>query len=569
MTELLQKKWAQLPAPSAMLAKVKGRRLSALLGVIALVVTGIVVLALWLGNSEYRPLYGRNEAFDQSQVMSVLDKQGFNFYVDGNSGQLMVARDQLGKARMALAAAGVKVQLPTGLEILDKDNSLGTSQFIEDARYRHGLEGELARTIMSLDGITNARVHLAIPKRTLFIRGNPELPSASIAVSLQPGVSLKPGQVRAIVNLVSGSVTDLKPENVTVVDQAGRLLSANDADAQAGETNTQYLEYVNRLERSYIDRATRMLDPMLGMGNFEVQVAAKVNFDRKEATEEVYNPQGALTREYSREDRSNQEQSTGVPGALSNQPADKPANTKNANNKTTSTTQENQSDSKDLVNRTTELNRDFQLDRTQRHIRYQQGELQHLSVSVIINGKPEQYSKAELDQMTTMLQDALGLRSANGDQISLHVFPFVAGDNPLSADAPWWKDPFWMDVLRYVLAAVVALAVLFGVVRPVLRQLAKPLPVNDPALPAQAEDDATASSGELQPDGSSEKGEASAALPVSRPGLTLNENLLELPSPETGLEVQLERIQFLANQEPERVAQVVKQWIKVEQHDGN
>ncbi|MGL4681373.1 MAG: flagellar M-ring protein FliF, partial [Plesiomonas shigelloides] len=183
MTELLQKKWAQLPAPSAMLAKVKGRRLSALLGVIALVVTGIVVLALWLGNSEYRPLYGRNEAFDQSQVMSVLDKQGFNFYVDGNSGQLMVARDQLGKARMALAAAGVKVQLPTGLEILDKDNSLGTSQFIEDARYRHGLEGELARTIMSLDGITNARVHLAIPKRTLFIRGNPELPSASIAVS--------------------------------------------------------------------------------------------------------------------------------------------------------------------------------------------------------------------------------------------------------------------------------------------------------------------------------------------------------------------------------------------------
>ncbi|MGL5431374.1 MAG: hypothetical protein ACRDBJ_00705, partial [Plesiomonas shigelloides] len=181
----------------------------------------------------------------------------------------------------------------------------------------------------------------------------------------------------------------------------------------------------------------------------------------------------------------------------------------------------------------------------------------------------EQYSKAELDQMTTMLQDALGLRSANGDQISLHVFPFVAGDNPLSADAPWWKDPFWMDVLRYVLAAVVALAVLFGVVRPVLRQLAKPLPVNDPALPAQAEDDATASSGELQPDGTSEKGEASAALPVSRPGLTLNENLLELPSPETGLEVQLERIQFLANQEPERVAQVVKQWIKVEQHDGN
>ncbi|MGL5990694.1 MAG: flagellar basal-body MS-ring/collar protein FliF [Plesiomonas sp.] len=568
MTELLQKKLAQLPASSVMLAKVKGRRLSALLGVIALIVTGIVVLALWLGNSEYRPLYGRNEAFDQSQVMSVLDKQGFSFYVDGNNGQLMVARDQLGKARMALAAAGVKVQLPTGLEILEKDNSLGTSQFIEDARYRHGLEGELARTIMSLDNITNARVHLAIPKRTLFIRGNPELPSASIAVSLQPGVNLKSGQVRAIVNLVSGSVTDLTPENVTVVDQAGRLLSINDADGLAGETNTQYLEYVNRLERSYIDRATRMLDPMLGMGNFEVQVAAKINFDRKEATEEVYNPQGVLTREFSREDRSNKEQSTGVPGALSNQPADKQTD-KPANNKTKTTTSESEpSGSNDFVNHTTELNRDFQLDKTQRHIRYQQGELQHLSVSVLINGKPDLYSKAELDQMTTMLQDALGLRGANGDQISLHVVPFVESANTLNDDvALWWKDPFWIDVLRYVLAAIVVLAMLFGVVRPILRQLAKPLPVNDPVLPTLL-DDENITDNNLQPEGGNQNTEGSTEL-VPRPSLALNENLLELPSPETGLEVQLERIQLLVNQEPERVAQVVKQWIKVEQHDGN
>ncbi|MGL4978565.1 MAG: flagellar basal-body MS-ring/collar protein FliF [Plesiomonas sp.] len=572
MTELLQKKWAQLPASSVMLSKVKGRRLSALLGVIALIVTGIVVLALWLGNSEYRPLYGRNETFDQSQVMSVLDKQGFSFYVDGNNGQLMVVRDQLGKARMALAAAGVKVQLPTGLEILEKDNSLGTSQFIEDARYRHGLEGELARTIMSLDSITNARVHLAIPKRTLFIRGNPELPSASIAVSLQPGTTLNPGQVRAIVNLVSGSVTDLKPENITVVDQAGHLLSVNDADAQAGETNTQYLEYVNRLERSYIDRATRMLDPMLGMGNFEVQVAAKVNFDRKEATEEVYNPQGVLTREFSREDRSNKEQSAGVPGALSNQPADKqadkPANNNNKTKNTATTPERNSSSSNDFVNHTTELNRDFQLDKTQRHIRYQQGELQHLSVSVLINGKPDRYSKTELEQMTTMLQDALGLRDADGDQISLHVVPFVASANPLSDDvAPWWKDPFWIDVLRYVLAAVVILAVLFGVVRPILRQLAKPLPISDSALPTRL-DDENITDGELQSEDDKQNTDGSTAL-VPRPSLTLNESLLELPSPETGLEVQLERIQLLVNQEPERVAQVVKQWIKVEQHDGN
>ncbi len=560
MTELMKQRLSDMASPSAMGRLLTGTRLIVLLGLIAALVTTAVVIGLWQGNSQYRPLYGEQEKFDRSQVISVLEQQGMDYYIEPQEGNVMVDRDSVGKARLALAAAGIEAQLPAGLDILSQDSSLGTSQFIENARYRHGLEGELALSIMALDAITNVRVHLAIPKKTLFVRREKEQPSASVVLSLSSGRELTTEQVTAIVNLVAGSVPELNAERVNVIDQQGRLLSSViNSEGKHSRNSSSYLEYVQKLEQSYIKRAVRMLRPMVGIDNFQVEVAADINYDRTEATEESYAPDGSVRNEFSTIDRRIGKPAQGVPGALSNRPPE-----------------DGEEEDPNAGNERSESSRDYALDRVLKHTLYQQGQVKSLSVSILLNGQPDTFPPEQLANIKQMLADAIGINEVRGDQFSVLVYPFTKAEANLLADEPvWWMQLIWLDYLRYILSAVVALVILLVLVRPAIRQLSgsnKSTALTAPndklaAITGESGSENTALNNDTSPEieavPATEKTEITSLSSV-----VTSENYLELPSPETGLEVQSSYLQMLSEKEPERVAHVVKQWITPKDDDN-
>ncbi|KXI22962.1 flagellar basal-body MS-ring/collar protein FliF [Photobacterium sanguinicancri] len=559
MTEVMKQKLVNMAGPTGMGRLFSGMRLAGLLAAIAALVTVAVVLGLWQGSSQYRPLYGEAEQFDRSQVIAVLEEKGLDYYVEPQKGSVMVDRNSLGKARLALAAAGVEAQLPAGLEILSQDSSLGTSQFVENARYRHGLEGELARSIMALDAVRNVRVHLAMPKQTLFVRRDKEQASASVILSLQPGQALSTEQVTAIVNLVAGSVPELEPDQVNVIDQQGNLLSALVGEGRHGKNSSAYLDYVQKLEATYINRASRMLRPMVGNENFQVEVAAAVNFDRTEATEELYSPEGTVRSEFSSYDRRVGKAAQGVPGALSNRPPEEGDEEKDPN----------------AGNERGENSRDYAMDRTMKHTYYQQGQIERLSVSVLLNGDPASFPPAKIDSIRQMLGDAMGIEAARGDSFSLHVYPFNKAEAQLLAEEPvWWMQNVWLDYLRYILSAIVALVILLVVVRPAIRQLAGERqrskdPILDNVLPESktGSDVATLNTNNNNTVATSDSEleaplEKAAMTEATLSSAVVSEGSMpELPSPETGLEIQTSYLQTLSEKEPERVAHVVKQWI--------
>lgn len=296
------------------------RQVGLLVGLAASVAIGFAVV-LWSQQPDYRPLYGSLAGMDAKQVMETLAAADIPYNVEPNSGALLVKADDLSRARMKLAAAGVTPSDGNiGFEILDKEQGLGTSQFMEATRYRRGLEGELARTISSLNNVKGARVHLAIPKSSVFVRDERK-PSASVLVELYSGRSLEPGQVVAIINLVATSVPELSKSQITVVDQKGNLLSDQAENSEMTMAGKQF-DYSRRMESMLTQRVHNILQPVLGNDRYKAEVSADVDFSAVESTAEQFNPdQPALRSEQSvNEQRTASNGPQGVPGALSNQP---------------------------------------------------------------------------------------------------------------------------------------------------------------------------------------------------------------------------------------------------------
>lgn len=296
------------------------RQIGLLVGLAASVAIGFAVV-LWSQQPDYKPLYGSLNGVDANRVVEALTAADIPYKVEPNSGALLVKADDLGRARMKVASAGVA---PTdnnvGFEILDKEQALGTSQFMEATNYRRGLEGELARTVSSLNNVKAARVHLAIPKSSVFVRDDRK-PSASVLVELYPGRSLEPSQVMAIVNLVATSVPELDKSQVTVVDQKGNLLSDQQELSELTMAGKQF-DFTRRMEGLLTQRVHNILQPVLGNGRYKAEVSADVDFSAVESTSEMYNPDQPALRSEQRnnEERQNSSGPQGVPGALSNQP---------------------------------------------------------------------------------------------------------------------------------------------------------------------------------------------------------------------------------------------------------
>lgn len=527
--------------------------------VLAAIVAAIIVVALWSSSQSFRPLYSQQERFDIGEIVSVLESEGVSYRMQEQNGQVLVPEGEVAKVRMLLASKGVKAKLPTGLDSLKEDSSLGTSQFMETARYRHGLEGELVRTIMSLNSVANARVHLAIPRQTLFVRQNSENPSASVMLELKPGEDLKSEQVEAIINLVVGSVTAMKPEFVSVIDQYGRLLSADVASAEAGKVNAKYLEYQKNVEKQIIQRAADMLTPIVGPSNFRVQVAADMDFSQVEETQEILDNAPVVRNEHTIHNNSVDQIALGVPGSLSNQPP--------------VTGEEVETNDSQNTNARSEVNRQYAVGSSVRRTQYQQGQIEKMSVSVLLNSKASPdgvaWSEADKEQISNMIMDAVGISAARGDSLSLMSFNFTPIEIDTPPALPWWQDPTVQQPIRYVIGGLLGLAMIFFVLRPLIMHLTgvdKPVPELDFAEPQEEPDyDNLQTREEREHEEVLDRRLSEKGISASS-GLDVNSDML--PPAGSPLEIQLKHLQLIANEEPERVAEILKQWVNINEHSS-
>ena len=555
------------------------RQIGLMVGLAASVAIGFAVV-LWSQQPDYRPLYPSLSGMDTKQVMDTLAAADIAYNVEPNSGALLVKADDISRARLKLAAAGVA---PTdgnvGFELLDKEQGLGTSQFMEATRYRRSLEGELARTVSSLNNVKGARVHLAIPKSSVFVRDE-RRPSASVLVELYPGRALEPGQVMAIVNLVATSVPELDKSQVTVVDQKGNLLSEQIQDSALTQAGKQF-DYSRRMEGMLTQRVHNILQPVLGNDRYKAEVSADLDFSAVESTSEQFNPdQPALRSEQSvDEQRASSQGPQGVPGALSNQPpgAASAPQTTGGTAGAAGAIQPGQplvdANGQQIMDPATgqpmlapypsdkrqQSTKNFELDRSISHTRQQQGRMTRLSVAVVVDDQVKvdaatgetthvPWAAEDLTRFTRLVQDAVGFDASRGDSVTVINVPFAPDRGEEIADIAFYQQPWFWDIVKQVLGVLFILVLVFGVLRPVLNNLTgggkQPALENDMEL-----------GGMIGLDGELANDRVSLGGPTS----------ILLPSPSEGYEAQLNAIKGLVAEDPGRVAQVVKDWINADE----
>ncbi|MCD2517483.1 flagellar M-ring protein FliF [Massilia sp. G4R7] len=545
--------------------------LSLLLG-LAVAITAAVMLYLWQDQASYKPVFGAREKVAASDMMSVLEAEAIPYRVHPESGQVMVPSGELGKVRMLLAAKGVTAQLPAGLELMDRNDPLGVSTFVQDVRFRRGLEGELAQSILTMDAIASARVHLAIAKSSSFVAGAGDQSSASVVVAVKPGRQLSNEQIAAIVNMVSSSVANLSPARVSLVDQAGNYLSSRvdlsegfDGQVQGDAASKHYTDAV----RSNVNE---LLGPVLGANNFKLSVTADVDNDKVEETQEKYGEAPKVTSEAMREEMERNRMAMGVPGTLSNRPpqAADPAAAAPADGAAAA----KPDDGSARKNATT---RQYAYDRAITQIKRSRGRLKKLSVAVVLNNavaaNPKVgYTPAELANIEKILKGGLGIDAARGDVLTVSSLTFPAA--PVAQE--WWQErDNVVDMTSYGGYALGAVLAYFLLARPLLRALTgrlapqPPLMPAAPALPGMPGGAAAAGAGTtaaLPAAGAPVAGAlaapvAAAGAPQAMPVVPLLENY-DLPPAGSAVDVMVDHLKVLAGKEPERVAEVVKQWVQ-------
>ncbi|WP_455925016.1 flagellar basal-body MS-ring/collar protein FliF [Pseudomonas putida] len=559
------------------------RQVGLLVGLAASVAIGFAVV-LWSQQPDYRPLYGSLAGMDTKQVMETLNAADIPYTVEPNSGALLVKADDIGRARMKLAAAGVAPSDGNvGYEIMDKEQALGTSQFMETARYRQGLEGELARTISSLNNVKGARVHLAIPKSSVFVRDDRK-PTASVLVELYPGRTLDAGQVLAIVNLVATSVPEMDKSGVAVVDQKGNLLSEQLQDSELTMAGKQF-DYSRKMESMLTQRVHNILEPVLGNDRYKAEVSANVDFSAVESTSEQFNPdQPALRSEQSvTEQRSSGSGPSGVPGALSNQPPNPASAPQKTGGAAAAPTPAAIPPGQPLLDangqqimdpatgqpmlapypadKRNQSTKNFELDRSISHTKQQQGRLTRLSVAVVVDDQVKTDAKGEvthtpwsaddLGRFTRLVQDAVGFDASRGDSVTVINAPFSADRGEVVPEVSFYQQPWFWDVVKQVLGVLFILVLVFGVLRPVLNNITG----------------GGKGKGLVGADGDVElggMGGLGGELANDRVSLGGPQSIL-LPSPSEGYDAQLNAIKSLVAEDPGRVAQVVKEWINADE----
>jgi flagellar M-ring protein FliF len=527
----------QLPPPPATSGL---KPIMLLVGLAAAVAMGVVVV-LWSQEPVYSLLMTKIGNDEIAQVASSLESAGIPYKTDPGTGSVSVPANRVNEARIKLASEG----LPNsgGFASITKDNGFGTSQLMENARYQYAQEVELAKTIANLQSIEGARVHLAIPEQSAFIRDK-KTPSASVFVQLKNGRRLESGQVTAIINLVASSVPGLDADHVTVVDQKGHLLSSPNGNDDFAMRDKQY-EFAHSMEELYTQRIEELLTPLVGSGNVRAQVSADVEMAITEETNEQFNPQGQVVRseQTSEENNKNAGGVQGVPGALTNQPpAGGVAAAPNAatNNTATQTAAEEST----TTSASKQSTRNYEIDRKLAYTKQLPGRLKRLSVAVLVDNlhttddkgqvTETPFTPEQMDSMTKLVRDAVGFDEKRGDVVNVvnsSFRPVPAAPAGELQTVPLWERPMVRDIAKLVLGLIALLVLIFTVVRPLIRSVTATLTAmtTPPQLPAPP------------PSQSAAAQQASAAA--------------------MGYEQQVANARSVVQQDPRRVAQVVKNWV--------
>lgn len=515
--------------------------LAALAGAVAL---GVAVVQ-WAQEPNYALLYGNLGDKDTAGVLDGLTKANIPYKLDPGSGAILVPAKQLHDARLKLASQGLPKGSGVGFELIDDKPSFGASQLQETARYHRAIEGELARTIASMANVASARVHLAIPKQSAFIREQAK-PRGSVLVNVHPGRVLEEGQVAAIVHLVASSVPNLSAEQVTVIDHKGKLLTGNDA-ARDLSTSASQFDYARKLENAYARRIEEILAPVVGVGSVRAQVAADLDFTVTEQTRESFNPQQIVRSEQIAEEVSASGAAAGgIPGALSNQPpgqASVPETTAaRSGNPKPGAGGNAVAEAPAPVNTSKRATRNYELDKTISYTKAPTGAVKRVSVAVVVDdivsvsktGKVSRKPRSaeDLQRYTVLVKEAIGFDEKRGDTVSVinaaFNTPSAAGPIP---EPPLWKQQWVWDLAKQIGGGLAALLILLLVVRPLLKGITRTA-----ALPAG--------------------GATMLALDQAGPGAGA-------PAPLTAgsAESHLTTAKSIAQQDPKRVAQVVKNWV--------
>lgn len=507
------------------------RQLGLMAGLAASVALGVAAV-LWSQTPDYRVLYSNLAAPDSAAIVESLQKAGIAYSLADGTGTVMVPEARVHEARLKLAGEGLPRGAGSGFELLDKQKGFGVSQFMENARYQRALEGELALTIGSISAVRGARVHLAIPKQTAFAR-NQKRPTASVMVDLFPGRSLNEAQAAAIGHLVAAGIPNLDVDQVTIIDQNGRLLTPGDGDQEMRLTGTQF-EYRKRLEDYYIRRIEDILTPITGPGAVKAQVNADIDFTVTEQTQETFTPDQRAVRseQLVEESVSGGRLPLGVPGSLSNQPP--------ADGAAAETAETGGSTSRRNV-------RNYEIDKTISHSRMSGGVVRRLSAAVVIDHRTSvaedgaavrtSLGEEEMARITQLVREAIGFDAERGDSVNVVNAPFTQPPEaePLPEPSFLAGTDVW-GLVKQALAFGVVIFLVFGVLRPVLRELASKGRTAPRVLPegALADDQLTLGGGR-------------AALPRAQ-----------------SFENSLDAARALAAQDPKRVAQVVRNWVTTE-----
>ncbi|HIJ22488.1 MAG: flagellar M-ring protein FliF [Gammaproteobacteria bacterium] len=466
------------------------RQVSVFVALAASIAIGFWVV-LWSQEADYEILFTQVDEQEITEIISELDTALIQYKLNVATGAVQVEAGELNRARLLLASKGLPRTAETGFDVLEKDDGFGISQFRERARYNRAMEGELAQSIASIRSVRSARVHLALPKQSVFVRKRVP-PSASVVVDLYAGRVLEKGQVAAIVHMVASSIPNLESKQVTVIDQAGRLLTGQDDSNMALSTNQ--LDFMRNVEQNYVERIQNILGPMMGIDSVRAQVSAKVDFTSVEETLEDYTPeQGAIRSEQLSDERSGALGAMGVPGAMTN----------NAE----ALDDEGSSSIEGFNN--SRKTRNYELDRLLRHSKKAPGVLQSLSIAVVVDEPFEKVTQqpaaaegdtppaegeeaaapvvaepvrrpltdAEMETIRALVKDAVGFDPARGDTLTVTSAPFQITKIEALPELPIWEQPWFMALAKQGVAALIVLSLIFFVLRPMVGSLVeKPEP---------------------------------------------------------------------------------------------
>jgi flagellar M-ring protein FliF len=553
-----------------------------LAAVLAACLTAAMIVATWMWSQapDYRVLYTNLPEREGGSIVAALGQMNVPYKVAEGGGAIMVPANLVHETRLKLASQGLPKGGTTGFELMEQQK-LGVTQFQEQVTYQRALEGELARSIQSLAAVQAARVHLAIPKPSVFLREQ-QKPTASVLLSMHPGRTLERAQIAGIVHLVASSVPELAARNVSVIDQSGALL--NQTDGPTTGVDPAKLGYVRQVEQAYIRRILDLLEPLVGAANIRAQVTAEVDFTQSEQTAETYKPnQGdsAIRSQQTTETSSGDgTPAGGVPGAASNQPP----GTQGTTAATAATVGSGRSSARK------DATTNYEVDKTVRLTRETAGRVRRVNAAVVINhrrtvdaaGKAgaAPLAKEEIEQINALVREAIGFDQARGDSISISNTPFSQADpvtQAAPAPVPAWKDPENLALAKQggtalALGALV-LFLLFGVIRPLVRSVAlrAPAPVaiggdgvsvaiGAGAAPAAL--GAPAGQGPALPPGASPAqlragAPGQAALAGVQGGALAGSAAFSLPVPDPVFA----RAQAFARDNPRAAAAVIKKWL--------